>query len=91
MTRDGQEDQLAALGLVLAVVLWTTRYQDAAVTELRESGHQVLATDIARLSPLRDKHVNCLGRYAFTASQPREGLRPLRDAAAGEDEPADGE
>jgi hypothetical protein len=41
------------------VVLWTTRYQDAAVTELRESGHQVLATDIARLSPLRDKHVNC--------------------------------
>ena len=41
------------------MVLWTTRYQDAAVTELRESGHQVLATDIARLSPLRDKHVNC--------------------------------
>ncbi|GHA54281.1 hypothetical protein GCM10010372_63060 [Streptomyces tauricus] len=31
--RQGQEDQLAALGLVLnAVVLWDTHYLDAAVT-----------------------------------------------------------
>lgn len=30
--REGQEDQLAVLGLVLnAVVLWNTRYLDAAV------------------------------------------------------------
>jgi TnpA family transposase len=35
--RQGQEDQLAALGLVLnAVVLWNTRYLDAAVTALRD-------------------------------------------------------
>lgn len=34
--RDGQEDQLAGLGLVLnAVVLWTTRSLDAAVAQLR--------------------------------------------------------
>ena len=34
--RDGMEDQLGALGLVLnAVVLWTTRYLDAAVDQLR--------------------------------------------------------
>lgn len=34
--REGQEDQLGALGLVLnAVVLWTTRYMDAALAHLR--------------------------------------------------------
>lgn len=34
--RDGMEDQLGALGLVLnAIVLWTTRYIDAAVTQLQ--------------------------------------------------------
>ena len=34
--REGQEDQLAALGLVLnAVVLWNTRYLDAIVESLR--------------------------------------------------------
>lgn len=37
--REGQEDQLAALGLVLnAVVLWNTRYLDAIVEHLRGSG-----------------------------------------------------
>jgi TnpA family transposase len=37
--RDGQEDQLASLGLVLnAVVLWNTRYLDAAVAQLRAEG-----------------------------------------------------
>lgn len=38
--REGQEDQLASLGLVLnAVVLWNTRYLDAAVAQLRAEGH----------------------------------------------------
>jgi TnpA family transposase len=37
--REGQEDQLAALGLVLnAVVLWNTRYLDASVEHLCSSG-----------------------------------------------------
>ncbi|KIZ15704.1 hypothetical protein SNA_24790 [Streptomyces natalensis ATCC 27448] len=36
--REGQEDQLASLGLVLnAVVLWNTRYLDAAVAQLRSA------------------------------------------------------
>ena len=78
--REGQEDQLGALGLVLnAVVLWNSRYLDAAVTALREAGHVVRDEDVARLSPLKEKHLNALGRYAFTPTQPREGLRPLRD------------
>lgn len=77
--REGQEDQLGALGLVLnAVVLWNTRYTDAAVTALREAGQEISEKDIARLSPLGDAHINMLGRYAFTAPTP-EGLRRLRD------------
>jgi len=37
--REGQEDQLSALGLVLnAVVLWNTRYIDAAVNRLHVLG-----------------------------------------------------
>ncbi|GLF95249.1 hypothetical protein SYYSPA8_13150 [Streptomyces yaizuensis] len=52
--RDGMEDQLGALGLVLnAVVLWTTKYIDAAVAQLRAEGHEIADEDIARLSPLK--------------------------------------
>lgn len=51
--REGQEDQLAALGLVLkAVVLWNTRYLDAIIDDLRAKDFPVADEDIARLSPL---------------------------------------
>lgn len=86
--REGQEDQLAALGLVLnAVVLWNTRYLDAAVAQLRAEGHDLKDEDVARLSPLKDQHINFLGRYQFNiaASGPHSGLRPLRDPDATED------
>ncbi len=91
--RDGMEDQLGALGLVLnAIVLWTTRYIDAAVTQLRAEGHEIRDEDIARLSPLKHRNLNLLGRYSFTASTPAAGaLRPLRDPDAPElDEDDDG-
>ncbi|MFI5809075.1 Tn3 family transposase [Streptomyces sp. NPDC051561] len=81
--REGMEDQLGSLGLVLnAVVLWTTRYIDAAVDQLRAEGHEIRDEDVARLSPLKHKNLNVLGRYSFTASQPVDGLRPLRDPDA---------
>jgi hypothetical protein len=39
--------------------------------------------DIARLSPLKHRNLNVLGRYSFTASTPAGGgLRPLRDPDA---------
>jgi TnpA family transposase len=77
--RNGQEDQLGALGLVLnAVVLWNTRYTDAALTALREQGHPVLEADAARLSPLVDAHLNVHGRYSFIPAV-HAALRPLRD------------
>ncbi|GED90084.1 hypothetical protein TNCT6_71690 [Streptomyces sp. 6-11-2] len=81
--RDGMEDQLGSLGLVLnAVVLWTTKYIDAAVAHLRAEGHEISDEDVARLSPLKFKNLNVLGRYSFTPSTSRQGLRPLRDPDA---------
>lgn len=66
--REGQEDQLASLGLVLnAVVLWNTRYLDAAVARLRAEGHDVKDEDVARLSdphrqaPVRTAHLPVTG------------------------------
>lgn len=86
------EDQLGSLGMVLnAVALWTTRYIDAAVAQLRAEGHDIRDEDIARLSPLKHKNLNCLGRYNFTASQPVDGLRPLRDPDAVDLDDDDGE
>lgn len=96
--REGQEDQLGALGLVLnAAVLWTTRYPDAAVEQLRalpaeEREYDVLDEDVARLSPLKHGNLNCMGRYSFRATVPVAGtMRPLRDpdAAGLDDEDAD--
>jgi hypothetical protein len=62
-------------------VLWNTIYMDAALNQLRAEGYEVLPDDIARLSPLNFKHINMLGRYAFSlpANVARGELRPLRD------------
>ena len=63
--REGQEDQLGALGLVVnIIVLWNTLYIDAALEQLRREGYPVEPTDVARLSPLCFEHINLLGRYA---------------------------
>lgn len=49
--REGQEDQLGALGLVLnTIVLWNTLYMDAALAQLRAEGHSVREEGVARLS-----------------------------------------
>jgi TnpA family transposase len=85
--REGQEDQLGALGIVLnAATLWNTRYLHAIVQELRAQGHPVLDEDAARLSPLGHAHLNELGRYRFPVLGPDAGLRPLRDPHTAEEE-----
>ncbi|MFE2195523.1 Tn3 family transposase [Streptomyces olivaceus] len=85
--QDGMEDQIGALGLVLnALVLFTTRYMDAAVTRLRADGFDVRDEDVARLSPFVRHHVNVLGRYSFQLPDLPGGLRPLRDKHATDDE-----
>ena len=80
--REGQEDQLGALGLVVnMIVLWNTIYMDAALKQLRAEGYPVRPEDVARLHPLRWGHINMLGRYAFSLPDEvvRGELRPLRN------------
>lgn len=89
--REGQEDQLGALGLVVnAIILWNTIYMDAALDQLRMEGFDVRDEDVARLSPLAHEHINMLGRYAFTLPEPvaRGELRPLRSPTVLVDEDA---
>ena len=78
--REGQEDQLGALGLVLnAVVLWNTLYMNKAVNYLQSQGNELNPEDMARLSPLIHDHINFLGRYNFGVDNAIMGgdLRPL--------------
>lgn len=83
--REGQEDQLGALGLVLnMIVLWNTIYIEATLAQLRKEGFKIKDEDIARLSPLVYEHINMLGRYSFAVpdSVAQGRLRPLRDPAS---------
>jgi TnpA family transposase len=78
--REGQEDQLSALGLVVnALILWNTYYMDEALTSLQAQG--VNQEDVARLSPLGHAHINMLGRYQFSLPPAviAGKMRPLRD------------
>jgi TnpA family transposase len=80
--REGQEDQLGALGLVVnIIVLWNTVYMDAVLKQLRKEGYPVRDEDAARLAPTIHKHLNVMGRYSFDVpeSVARGELRPLRD------------
>ena len=87
--REGQEDQLNALGLVTnAVVLWNTLYMQAALEHLSAGGMMIHPEDRARLSPLQHKHINVLGRYSFALADPiaQGELRPL-NLGGGDDDP----
>ncbi len=78
--REGQEDQLGALGLVTnAVVLWNTIYLQAALEHLQSEGMEINPEDRARLSPLQHKYINVLGRYSFALADliASGKLRPL--------------
>ena len=79
--REGQEDQLGALGLVVnAIVLWNTRYIALALEQLRTEGSDVRDEDVERLSPLAHWYINLQGRYYFGVPEEvqRGELRPLR-------------
>jgi hypothetical protein len=63
--REGQEDQLGALGLVTnAVVLWNTLYAGSPAA-MRRNGEET-GVKISRLSPLMHGHINMLGHFTFT-------------------------
>ncbi len=83
--REGQEEQLGTLGLIVNVlVLWNTYYMDAAINKLISEGWDIKEEDKARLSPLPYSHINMLGRYQFNLPEElKDGaLRPLRDVEA---------
>jgi len=83
--REGQEDQLSALGLVVnMIVLWNTIYIEAALMQLQREGYSVSDDDKARLSPLIRDHINMMGQHSFAMpdSVARGELRPLRDPRA---------
>ncbi len=87
--REGQEEQLGALGLVVnAMVLWNTLYMNRALEEMRARGMNTLPEDVERLSPLGYDHINMLGRYTFSLSDEiRQGaFHPLREAEETEQE-----
>jgi hypothetical protein len=62
------------------MVLWSTRYIDAALTAIKEDGLEVHEADVARLSPLGFDTINVRGRYQFLVQDSirRGELRPLR-------------
>ena len=78
--REGQEDQLNALGLVTnAIVVWNTIYTQKAIDYLRSTGEIVNPEDEAKLSPLLQGHINFLGNFTFVLPEDVENgqLRPL--------------
>ncbi len=80
--RQGQEEQLGALGITLnAVTHWNAIYMQKALGQLSDQGLPADPADIARLSPILWRHINFLGRYNFTLPETvaQGGLRPLRN------------
>ncbi len=78
--REGQEDQLGALGLVTnAAVLWNTIYMQKALDHKRQQSMEIREEDEARLSPLVRSHINVLGHYSFVLDEHimKGQLRPL--------------
>lgn len=80
--RQGQEEQLGALGLALnAVTHWNAVYMQEAITQLTAQSGVIDPADVARLSPILWRHINFLGRYEITLpeSVAQGRLRPLRN------------
>ena len=88
--REGMEDQLGALGLVLNyIVLWNTVYINAAIEQLRAAGYPVLDEDVVRLHLFMRRHLGVQGDYSFLLPTLDGRLRELRDPTEGQDEDED--
>ena len=81
--REGMEDQLGALGLVLnCCTLWNTVYANAALNQLRARGYPLREQDAARLSVYQRAQIEVHGHYSFHLPDLSGGRRPLRDPDA---------
>jgi hypothetical protein len=67
--------------LVAAIILWNTRYLQAAFDVLRHRGAAVPPELIRHVTPLGWEHIGPTGDYVWAEeAQPTTGLlRPLRD------------
>jgi Tn3 transposase DDE domain len=75
--RQGQEEQLAALGLIVnAIVLYNTIYTQRALDHLAATGLQLDDVEVERLSPLGSDHLTLTGRYRIALAE------ALRDRSA---------
>ena len=82
--REGQEQQLGALALVLNIVIhWNSVYLDRALGELLAEEPAVDLSELNRITPLGYKHIRVLGRYNFNPDVHSEQgtYRPLRPTA----------
>ena len=80
--REGQEDQLGALGLMLNIIVyWNTLYIEEAVRQLKVEGFEVDDADLSRIFPFIFRYINMNGKYTFSMPEEvKEGkLRPLRE------------
>ena len=80
--RQGQEEQLGALGFTLnAIAFWNATYMQLVLDQLETEGWNVSPDDVARISPLTNRHINFLGRHAFDLPEniATGELRPLRN------------
>lgn len=68
------------------MVLWTTRYLDAALAQLRDAGHRVSDKAVARLSPFARCHINVHGKYSFFLPELTGSLRVLSNPDAPQEE-----
>ena len=84
--RQGQEEQLGALGLILnTIVLYNTIYTQRALDHLKANGVEIADADIERLSPLGTEHITLTGRYRIALPErlhDKSAYRPLTTAAA---------
>ena len=65
--------------LVAAIILWNTRYLQAAFDHLAASGMDVPQDHIRHVAPLGWEHIGLTGDYVWGVDPlPKEGLRPLR-------------
>lgn len=65
--------------LVSAIILWNTRYLQAALEDLGQHGTDPRPELVRHVAPLGWEHIGLTGDYVWgTDSMPADGLRPLR-------------
>lgn len=67
--------------LVAAIILWNTRYLQAAFDAMRARGRTIPPELVGHVAPLGWEHISLTADYVWAADgQPARGaLRPLRD------------